>query len=207
MNVAKRAILCMVHPSDCYSIIKREKGKFRFYVPIVFYLLIALVNYSYLFYVHFPLSIRDVTDANILLEAGIVIVPHFSWVVASYAMTAILDGESTFSEQLEAAVYALTPIIVFTPFLGLLSRILSASESGIYHTVYVAVYAATVLLLFSALMLLNDYSFGKAVAVAFLSVCAMVVMWAVVLLLMSLSIQLVTFVTNLFAEFKMKALL
>lgn len=207
MNVVKRSILCMVHPIDCYSVIKREKGRFKFFVPIIFYLLVTLVNYSYLFYVHFPLSIREVSEANILLEAGIIILPHFSWVIASYAMTAILDGESTFFEQFEAATYALTPVILFTPLLGVASRVLSISEAGIYHTVYVVIYGAVILLLFLALMFLNDYTFKKALLVAFLSICAMVVMWAVILLLMSLTIQLFTFITNLIAELEMKALI
>ena len=194
----------MVHPFDCYDIIKRDTKKFKWYIPLIFYLLVTAVNYSYLFYVHFPLSIRDVTDANILLEAGIIVFPHFSWVVASYAMTAIMDGESSFMQQFEAATYALTPLIVITPILGLVSRILTITEAGIYHTIYSAVYLAVVVFLFLALMVLNDYSFPKALLVAFLSILAMVVMWCVLLLLLSLTLQLFNFFANIINEFQMK---
>lgn len=204
MSIIKRVILCMVHPFDCYDIIKRDTKRFKWYVPLIFYLLVTAVNYSYLFYVHFPLSLRDVTDANILLEAGIVVFPHISWVIASYAMTAIMDGESSFMQQFEAATYALTPIIVITPLLGIFSRILTSTEAGIYHTVYMAIYLAVIAFLFLALMVLNDYSFPKAVLVAFLSIIAMVVMWCVLLLLLSLTVQLFTFFSNLFNEFRMK---
>ncbi len=207
MSIIKRVILCMVHPFDCYDVIKRDNKRFRWYVPLIFYLLITAVNYSYLFYVHFPLSLRDVSDANILLEAAIIIFPHFSWVVASYAMTAIIDGESTFMQQFEAATYALTPVIVITPVLGLFSRVLSSGEAGIYNLFYTATYLAVIVFLFLALMALNDYSFPKALLVAFLSLIAMIVMWAVLLLLFSLTVQLFTFFANLRNEFRMKTFL
>ncbi len=206
MSVLKRILLCVLHPFDCCDIIKRDDKRFRWYFTLIFYLLVTAVNYSYLFYVHFPLSIRRVSEANVLLEAGIVIFPHISWVVASYAMTAILDGESTFMQQLEAATYALTPVIVITPFLGLASRVLSGGEAGIYHLLYTATYLAVVVLLFLELMALNDYSFPKALLVTLLSVIAMIVMWAVLLLLYSLTVQLFTFFANLRSEFRMKAL-
>ena len=204
MNIIKRAILCIVHPFDCYDIIKRDEKKFKWFIPIIFYVLATAVNYSYLFYVHFPLSIRDVADANILLEAGIIVFPHFSWVIASYAITAIMDGESTFMQQFEAATYALVPVIVFIPLLGAFSLVLTNTEAGIYTFLYSAVFLMLIVYLFLALMILNDYTFLKAILVTFLSILAMIVMWCVLLLLLSLTIQLFTFFSNLYNEFEMK---
>ena len=60
------------------------------------------------------------------------------------------------------------------------------------------------LLLLLALQRLNDYSLKKTVGVAVLSAAAVIVLWAVCLLLFSLTVQFVTFFTGIGGEIQLK---
>ena len=133
-----------------------------------------------------------------------VVVPLFSWVVGSYLMTAITSGESTFLEILIASAYALVPYIVITPVLALVSNLLGSGEAGVYQALRTITLLWVILLLLLALQRLNDYSIKKTVGVAVLSVAAVIVMWAVCLLLFSLTVQFVTFFTGIGEEINLK---
>ncbi len=133
-----------------------------------------------------------------------VIVPLFSWVVGSYLMTAITSGESTFLESLVASAYALVPYIVLTPLMALSSNLLGSGEAGVYRALRVIVLLWVLLLLLLALQRLNDYSLKKTVGVAVLSAAAVIVLWAVCLLLFSLTVQFVTFFTGIGGEIQLK---
>ena len=68
VSFLNKALLAIFHPIDCFDIIKRERGKFKPFPVAVLYLVAVLVNYLYIFIVHFPLSEKKTTDANIALE-------------------------------------------------------------------------------------------------------------------------------------------
>ena len=199
-SVAGKMLLIVFHPLDCMDIIKREKKQARLWVVPVLYLLAFLVNYAYIFLVHFPLESKNPADASLLLEAAMVIVPLFSWVVGSYLMTAITSGESTFLESLVASAYALVPYIVLTPLMALSSNLLGSGEAGVYRALRVIVLLWVLLLLLLALQRLNDYSLKKTVGVAVLSAAAVIVC----LLLFSLTVQFVTFFTGIGGEIQLK---
>jgi len=163
-----------------------------------------LVNYVYIFLVHFPLASKAPTDASLLLEAAMVVVPMFSWALGSYLVTAIMSGESRFSEVLTATSYALVPYIALTPVLGLMSNVLGFSEQGSYQFIKFLTLFWVVLLLLMALKRLNDYSLSKAIGVALLSVIAVIIMWAVCLLMFSLTVQLIFFFTGFGGEINLK---
>ena len=103
-----------------------------------------------------------------------------------------------------ASCYSLTPFIVFTPILAALSHILSTSEQGVYTFLRTGLVVWVVLLLFLSLKKLNDYGFMKTVLVAIIALAFMVIILAVVILLVSLTAQLITFFTGLWEEIDLK---
>lgn len=199
------ALMILFHPLEFFDIIKRERTKkFPWLSVVCLYLLAFLANYSYIFIVNFQLSTKEPIDANILLELATVAVPLLSWTVASFAMSSILNGESKLLEITQATAYCLVPQIVMTPLLGLFSNLLSASESGLYQSLRTFVIVWMVILLFLGLKRLNDYSFWKNVLVALISLFAIVVMWAVIVLLFALTIQLLNFIGGIGKEINLK---
>jgi len=204
MNFRAKCMLIIFHPLDCFDIIKRERCRRDILVAGVFYFLAFVLNYGYIFAVHFPLSTQNPVDANLLLEAAMVVIPLFSWVVGSYLITSIMSGESGFFDVFVSSSYCLTPYIVLMPAVALLSQILSTKEAMVFNTLRGFVILWMLILLLAALQRLNDYSAAKTVIVAILSVAAIVIIWAICLLILSLTVQLVFFFTGIMQEFKFK---
>lgn len=201
VSFLNKALLAVFHPIDCFDIIKRERGKFKPLPVIAMYLLAVLSNYLYIFIVHFPLSAKKATDANIALEFAMVIVPLFTFSVASYAVTAIINGESRFTELLTAQAYSLTPYIILTPILGAVSNLLSFEQAGVYFFFKYVSLLWVLLLIFMAIKYLNDYTVPQTVGIAALSIIMTVIIWAVLLLLFSLTLQLFSFFADIYHEF------
>ena len=203
----KKSILILFHPLDCCDIIKREhrEGKREaVWLPVLFYLMAFLVNYLYIFLAHFPLATRDPMEASLWMEAALVIVPLFSWVVCSYAMTSIKNGESTFREVFTASGYCLIPYIVLTPLLGVLSHVLALGEAALFDALRLAALLWVLALLFIVMKRMNDYGFLRTLWISLLSVIAVIVAWAVCLLAFSLSIQVIYFFAGLGEEIGFK---
>lgn len=203
LKIPTHALLMIFHPLDNIDIIKRDKKRTLWAVPL-FTLLAVVVNYTYIFYAHYSLNSKSPADANILLELAMVLVPFFSWILCAYLISAISSGESTFKELMVASSYAFVPYIILKPIIGIFSNVLSYGEIGLYNLLTLVALGWTLILLFTVFKRLNDYGFFKAVGVTLLSILMIVIMWAVILLLMSLTIQTVSFVVGIIEETQMK---
>lgn len=203
MSILKSVLLIICYPVDCMNIIKREK-KFNILVPVLFYMLAVLSNYLYNYTVHFPLATKSFESINFLLEMAIFIVPLFSWVVCSYAMTALIDGESTFADQFTVSAYCTVPYTVFALISIVASQFMSTEEAGFFGVIKYAGLLWMIVLLILSLIVLNDYSISKAIGIAFLSILAIVILWCVLILLYALTVQLFSLVFNLFKEIQYK---
>lgn len=207
MSILSHVLLTLVHPLDSIDILKAQRKKKTAWLAIPIFLLAAiLVNYTYIFYAHYSLGGKQPEDANILLEAALVLIPFLSFAVAAYFMSSIMNGESKFKEQLLCYSYALVPYIILKPLIGALSNVLCYNERGLYGLLSTAALGWSLILIFAALKRLNDYSFGRAVGVAVLALIMVVILWAVILLLASLTIQTGSFFSGIIEEFSMKYL-
>lgn len=207
MSILSHLMLTLVHPLDNIDILKVQTKKKTAWLAIPGLLLTTIiVNYTYIFFAHYSLNTKQPNDANILLEAALVLVPFLSFTVASYFMSSIMSGESKFTEQLLVYSYALVPYIILKPLIGLLSNVLCFNEKGLYDLLLVVALGWTLILIFTALKRLNDYTLGRAVAVTLLAILMVVIMWAVILLIASLTIQTTSFFSGIFEEFVMKYL-
>lgn len=204
LNIVQMSLLMLFHPQDALDIIKREREHFKAWRPAVLMLALALVNYTYIFYVNYVLGTKSVNQANFWLDLAVAFLPLLTWVVAAYAVTAVIVGECSFTELLTASAYCLTPVLVLKPVLGLVSHLLTTGEADVFRGLSVLMYAWMVILLFLALKKLNDYSFFKTVAVVLVAIVAMLVIWAVLLLIFTLFAQVIYFVQELIREMQLK---
>ncbi len=201
MNSLKLCLMTLFHPVVVTEYIKKQRDKRKNWMPVVVLLLLALAVRIFSIYVtHYPLASVSVRKANLLLECGKLFVPVITWVLASYAMTTILDGETLFFETALFSAYALVPYIVFTPILTLLSHLMDMNQLGLYTTLEIIILGWVVLLMVLALKEMNGYSIGKTVLLIFLSLFTMVMIWAMVILLYTISSQFVTMVREMFYE-------
>lgn len=198
----KLCLMTLFHPIVVTEYIKKHREDRRFNpLPIIAMLLLMVgVRIFSIYVTHYPLSTVSVRNANLILEVGKLLVPVLTWVLASYAMTTILDGETLFRETLLFGAYALSPYVFFTVPLTLLSRILDQSQGAMYHTIEAALLIWVVLLMIVALKEMNGYTIGKTVLVVVLSLFTMAVIWATIVLLFTISSQFVTMIREVYYE-------
>ncbi len=191
------------HPAEVFDAIKNGRGRLNVIPGMVILGLVLLTRVFYLFVVHYPLADVDIQNSNLVLEAVKLLLPILTWVVASFAVTAILDGESKISEIFLASTYCMIPYILTTLPLSGLSRILSRGEVTLYAVLINGTWLWILLLVFISLKRLNDYSFIKAVVIYVISGLTMVLVWLVSILGYVLIGRLCQFVSGVFHEIKM----
>ncbi|MGN0793144.1 MAG: YIP1 family protein [Aristaeellaceae bacterium] len=201
MKSLKLCLMTLYHPVVVTEHIKKQRGQKMNWMPVIILLLLTLaVRILSIYGTHYPLASVSVRKANLLLECGKLFVPVLTWVLASYMMTTILDGETLFTETLLFSSYALTPYIVFTPILTLASRIMDNSQLGLFATLEVIILGWVVLLMILALKEMNGYSMGKTVLMILLTLFTMVMIWAMLILLFTIASQFVGMVREMFYE-------
>ena len=201
MKSLKLCLMTLYHPIVVTEHIKRQRDRIMNWMPVIVLLLLALgVRILSIYGTHYPLAAVSVRKANLLLECGKLFVPVLTWVLASYAMTTILDGETLLTETLLFSSYALVPYILFTPVLTLASHLMDVNQIALYTSLEVIILGWVVLLMIIALKEMNGYSMGKTTAVIGLSLFTMVMIWAVVILLYTISSQFVGMVKEIFYE-------
>ena len=197
----KLCLMTLFHPIVVTEHIKRQRDKKMNWLPVIVLLSLALlVRIFSIYFTHYPLAAVSVRKANLLLECGKLFVPVLTWVLASYMMTTILDGETLFTETLLFSSYALTPYIVFTPILNVASRLMDGNQLGLYATLEIGILAWVVLLMILALKEMNGYSVGKTFVMILLTLFTMVMIWAMVILLYTIASQFVTMIKEVFYE-------
>ena len=203
MNYFKMLLLIIYHPVECMVITKREKS-FRWWMVPVFYGTAAFAKCLYAYTVHFSLTEKSPQNINIPLEIAVLILPLLSWVICSYLMTSLIDGESTLKDQLAVSCYCTVPYTLITLISIVISQFMSLEEACIFNAIKGAGLIWMVVLLLVSLMILNDYSLSKTLGIAILSLIAVVILWAVLILLFSLTVQLFSLVFNLIKEIQLK---
>nr|MCR5585403.1 tetratricopeptide repeat protein [Lachnospiraceae bacterium] len=196
----------ILHPVDAYAGIKYNRDRINPLVPVIILGLAYVVRVAYLYVVHFPLASIETKNINLWLELVKLWIVPVSWIPASFMATSISGGESKMKEIAFASVSSLTPYIVIMTPLMFLSNIMSKSQQSWYGVFEVLAYVGMFLLLFAAMMTLNNYSFGKTVGMMFMSAFLMAVMWLVILLCYVLTGRMIQFVISLIEEFRLNFL-
>jgi streptogramin lyase len=201
MSLPQKALLMVFHPADATDILKRDFGKRQLWGVPVFLAAAFVMNYICIYFTHYSLGEKTAKEADLLLEATLVVAPLLSWVAAAYALSAITNGESRFAHLLLTSSVALTPYIALTPLVTLFSNLLGYSERSLFGVLRAALLLWVLLLLFLVFRRINDYTFPQAMGIALLSLFAAAVMWGTLLLLFSLTAQLWSFARGVLQEY------
>ena len=205
MTGLKLCVMMLFHPIVVSEYIKRQRGdaKFKRLTVILVLSILALalgVNLFSIYFTHYPLATVSVRKANLLLECGKLFVPVLTWVLASYAMTTILDGATKIGEAMLYNALTLVPYVLFTVPAVLLSRIMDGGQAGLYF-----IMTGGLLLWVAALMVIgikemNEYTIHKTLLVVLLTIFTMAVIWATAVLLFTISSQFVTMIREVYFE-------
>ncbi len=205
MTGLKLCVMMLFHPIVVSEHIKRQRGdlKFRRLTVILVLSILALalgVNIFSIYFTHYPLATVSVRKANLLLECGKLFVPVLTWVLASYAMTTILDGATKIGEAMLYNALALVPYVLFTVPAVLLSRIMDGGQAGLYFVMTGGLLLWVALLMVIGIKEMNEYTIRKTLLVVLLTVFTMAVIWATAVLLFTISSQFVTMIREVYYE-------
>ena len=205
MTGLKMCVMMLFHPIVVGEHIKRQRGVpgFKRLTVILVLAILALalaVNIFSIYFTHYPLAAVSVRKANLLLECGKLFVPVLTWVLASYAMTTILDGGTKMGEAMLYNALTLVPYVVFTVPAVLLSRIMDGGQAGLYGVITGGLLLWVVALMIIGIKEMNEYNIAKTVLVVLLTVFTMAVIWATAVLLFTISSQFVTMIREVYYE-------
>lgn len=190
------------HPLAAFSAIKYDREDFKWWPAVVLLFLIFPVRVISIYITHYPVASLLPIHANIPLELFKFYVPLLSWMVVSFAVTSITDGECHMREIITATAYSMVPYIVFTLPIALLSRVLSVTEVGFYNFLIGVIWAWVALLFIINVMVMNSYSLGRTLFTVFLNIVGIAFLWCIILLLLALISHFATFVEDLAFEIK-----
>lgn len=180
------------HPFNGFWELKHEKvGNVR--TATVFLLLLVAADYLGKQFSGFIYHSGETKDISLLYELAVIFVPFILFCVANYGVTTLMDGKGKFSDIYIACAYALLPVILFTFFLIPVSRITIMQEQSLYNLFNEIGMVWSGLLVFTALMVIHDYSFGKNLAAVLLTLLGMAAVVFLALLLFSLIQQIYNF--------------
>jgi len=193
----------MLHPVDTLEAISVNKARINMLVPLLIFLLAFAVRLLYLSVVHFPLAPIATASVNVGFEAVRLWLVPLAWVIASFAVTSIANGESKVKEIFFAASLALVPFIFINFPMMFISNILSDAQRDWYGLFSSLSTAWMGFILFMGLKVLNDYSWKQAIKLALVTVFVMIVVLLVGGMVYVLTARLVQFIMGIILEFRM----
>ena len=149
-----------------------------------------------------PAFVPDTTlqQTSLALEMGVIVVPVLAFSLLCYLVTSLQLGECTCKELLLDVSYSLAPAIVVLPVLTLVSRAVGAAEAVFYHMAVALLVVWIVLLVCVAVSRSNQYGFWKTVLVLLLTLVAIALTAALLMLFVSLSAHVITSVGEMLKE-------
>ncbi|HBB20658.1 MAG TPA: hypothetical protein DCZ62_09525 [Ruminococcus sp.] len=189
----------VTHPFEGFEDMRWKKsGSLKVAFLIVFLLFLATIADGRLYGFQFGVSYDKTFNIIPYIVKSIVL--FAAWVVGNWSICTLLDGEGTMKNICIYSAYALVPYIAQVFITVILSHFLIQDEVVFIQAIRIIGTGWTVILLFSAIKSVHQYSFGKTVFAIVLTIAAMLVMLFLLVLFMSLVQQVYIFLSTIYTE-------
>ena len=189
----------ITHPAEGFEDMRWKKaGSLKIAFAIVLLLFLAQIADGRLYGFQFGISYDKTFNIIPYIVKSIVL--FGAWVVGNWAVCTLLDGEGTMKNICIYSAYALIPYIAQIFINVLLSHILIQDEAVFMQAIRIIGVGWSVILLFSAIKSVHQYSFGKTVFAILLTLVAMLIMLFLLVLFMSLIQQVYIFISTIYTE-------
>ena len=189
----------VTHPLDGFEDMRWKKsGSLKIAFIIVFLLFFGQIAYGRLFGFQFVITYERTFNIIPYIVWSFII--FGAWTVGNWAVCTLLDGEGTLKNICIYSAYALIPYVAQLYINVVLSHFLIWDEYVFMQIIGYIGTGWTVLLLFSAVRSVHQYSFGKTVLAVLLTVAAMFVMLSLLVLFLSLIQQVYIFISTVYTE-------
>lgn len=189
----------VTHPIEGFEDMRWKKsGSVKIAFLIVFLLFVAQIFDGRLY--GFQFGVAYDKTFNIIPYIVKSVVLFAAWVIGNWSVCTLLDGEGTVKNICIYSAYALIPYIAQLFINVLLSHILIRDEMVFMTAIQIIGVGWSVVLLFSAIKSVHQYSFGKTVFAIILTIVAMLIMLFLLVLFMSLIQQIWIFISTIYTE-------
>lgn len=187
------------HPFEGYEDLRWKKGgSLKISFIIVFILFVARIIYSRLYGFQFYIEYDKLFNIIPYITQSIVV--FAAWVIGNWSICTLLDGEGTMKNICIFSSYALIPYITQLLVTSFLSHFLIYDEVIFINLISYIGVGWSIVLMFSAIKTVHQYSFIKTVIAIVLTVVAMLIILFLLVLLLSLLQQVYVFIYSLYTE-------
>lgn len=139
--------------------------------------ILAFVSFAF-YYVgrSFSFSQIQLTDVSPLYVVMLFFLPVGLFVLASYMVSEINNGEGTFRKMFAGMAYAMIPFICLPPVITLLTHVLTQSEAFLVSFGMLLAVAWTAILVLLSIKEIHNYGFGQVALNVVLALFLMIVM-------------------------------
>lgn len=188
----KYGFYIMRHPFDGFWDMQFE-GKGRLSSATAILVTVTLLNLISTFSTGYLFAGSNDAGFNIMIQGVLtVLLPFGLWCAANWSVTSLMNGSGTFKYIYMYSCYALTPFIIGTPLLIILSNCLSLDEAALYTIIRMIFYIWIGFLLFVGTLVVHQYLALRTLA----TIIAIIVAIGIIVFLFLLCITIVQQMTD-----------
>lgn len=193
----------MFHPLETFNELKHKRYQ---NIPFVVAVLViwTVIHILVRQFTGFRFSSYDPNTFNLPLEIAVAVLPFVLVAVVNWAVCAILNGEGKFWEISTYLAFALIPYMVFSLLSLLLSQFMVLDEALFLHFVQWIGILWSLMLVFQGQRFVHNYTTGKTVGTAVLTIAGVLIVLIILLLIFTLILQLTSFISSVYMELSLR---
>ena len=164
------------------------------------YVVFVVVMIAKVYLEAFLFNNNNLETFSLFRELLIIIGLILLFVVSNYLISSLLSGEGFLKDIYRSTAYALAPMIVFTPFIILLSHGLTYNEIFIYNAAVYIMYIWTAINLIIMIKEIHNYTLKELIVNILLTFFMMIIIVVVLVLIYLLANQLYEYVISIIKE-------
>lgn len=197
LKLLSRSVL---HPSEVFSEVKQKKRGSVLIgcILIVLYYITATIKETESGFLFKSPSNTGFNSFLILLQTlGIVLL----WTICNWAVCTLQEGKGKMREIFVVTSYSIVPLIISNIVYTIASNVILSSEAAFLNIFVTVMQLLTAFMLIVGTIIIHDYSFGKFIGTAIMSILGILIVIFLGIVVVILVQQLFMFIGTVYREF------